>query len=80
MTRPWSSSTRTATALDAALNPVGSQLTVVANSAETIQGGAAGITQAIGTSWPVLRAPDGTAFVQIRNLPPSGVIVLSNHA
>jgi glycosidase len=66
--------------VDAALNPPGSQFKVVANSAETIQGSAAGIAQAIGSSWPVLRKADGTAFVQIRNAAASGVVVLSNHA
>lgn len=66
--------------IDANLNPVGSQLTVVANSAQMLQGSAAGITQAVGTSCSVRRAPDGTAFVEIRNLPPSAVLVLSNHA
>ena len=66
--------------VDAALNPLGSHFTVVANSAQSIQENAAGIMQAVGTSWPVRVGPDGTAFVEIRNLPPSGVLVLSNHA
>jgi len=66
--------------VDASLNPGTSQFKVMANSAQTIQGNAAGIAQALGSVFPVRRKPDGTAFVEIRNLPPSGVLVLSNHA
>ncbi len=62
--------------VDAALNPSGSSMTVVLNTAESagIHGSHPG-----GTEVPVDRAGDGTAYVEIRNLGPSEVLVLTNH-
>ena len=65
--------------VDAGLNPPGSKLTVVANTAETAAGSAGGVAHPIGSRLPVKRLADGTAYVEIRNLPPSEVIVLVNH-
>lgn len=64
--------------VDAGLNPPGSELTVVANTAETAAGSAGGIAHPIGSRLPVQLA-DGKAYVEIRNLPPSEVLVLVNH-
>ncbi|MGH6635249.1 MAG: hypothetical protein ACRED0_03640 [Gammaproteobacteria bacterium] len=65
--------------VDAGLNPSGSELTVIANTAETASGSAGGVARPIGSRVPV-KLGDGTAFVEIRNLPPSEVLVLVNHA
>ena len=65
--------------VDAALNSQGGEMTVIANTAETAEQSAGGIEQPIGSRLPVRRLPDGTAFVEIRNLPPSEVLVLVNH-
>jgi glycosidase len=63
--------------VDASLNPAGSSLTVIFNTAQAA-GQAA--SQPVGSSLPVRRAPDGTAYVEIRNVPASEVLVLTNHA
>ena len=63
--------------VDAALNPAGSAMTVVLNSAQA--GGSAAGRHPVGAPVPVQRAPDGAAFVAIRDLPPSEVLVLDNH-
>lgn len=52
---------------DATMNVVGNTVT------------AAGGGDAYGAVVPVQRAPDGTAFVEIANLPPAEMLVLSNH-
>ena len=65
--------------VDSSLNPLGGELTVIANTAQTAAGTAAGLAHAIGSRVPVKRLADGTAFVEIRNLPPSEVLVLVNH-
>jgi hypothetical protein len=65
--------------VDAALNSQGGEMTVIANTAETAEQSAGGVEQPIGSRLPVRRLPDGTAFVEIRNLPPSEVLVLVNH-
>ena len=63
--------------VDAALNPAGSAMTVVLNSAQAADAAAGG--PPVGARLPVQRAADGTAFVAIRDLPPSEVLVLVNH-
>lgn len=65
--------------VDAALNPPNTSFTVLENSAATGQRSPAGVAQPAGTTLPVRRAADGAAFVEIRELPPSGVLVLANH-
>jgi glycosidase len=60
--------------VDINLSPPGSSLTVVLN---TVQG--AGPVHPAGSRLPVLQAPDGAAFIQIRGLPASEVLVLLNH-
>lgn len=63
--------------VDAELNPPGSAMTVVLNTAEA-GGSTAGPLPVRATSL-VQRAADGKAFVAIRDLPPSEVLVLVNH-
>ncbi len=62
--------------VDAQLNPPGSGLTVVLNTAE-VAGLAAG--PAVGTVCPVLRRPSGEAYVSVAPLAPSESVVLINH-
>lgn len=66
--------------VDASLNPPGAAMTVVLNTAQAA--GPAGYTavQPIGTTLPVKTAPDGKRYVEVRHLPPSEVLVLSNYA
>jgi hypothetical protein len=65
--------------VDATLNLPGSSMTVILNTAEAadLQGYAG--AHSIGSSLPVKRAANGTAYVEIRNLPPSEVLVLTNY-
>ncbi|AGA33332.1 Glycosidase [Thioalkalivibrio nitratireducens DSM 14787] len=65
--------------VDASLNPPGAAMTVLLNTAE-VADPQAGAAHPAGSELPVRRRGDGTAFVEIRNLPPSEVLVLSNHA
>jgi glycosidase len=62
--------------IDASLNPPGSALTVVANTVEAA--GLVAATHAVGSLLTVQRKADGTAFVEIRNVQPSEVLVLVN--
>lgn len=64
--------------VDAELNPPGSEMTVIANTAQTASGTAHGVRHPLGSRLPVKRC-GGTAFVEIRDLPPSEVLVLINH-
>ena len=68
--------------VDTVLNPLGSHMTVVLNSAQagTPHGFAGGYP--VGSTVPVQpadRNPDERAFIEIRDLPPSEVLVLVNH-
>lgn len=82
----WSASARSALpasssgdiTVDASLNPAGSALTVAANTA---QAGGSGTPDphAVGSKLPVERGANGHAFVRIRDLAPSEVLVLVNH-
>lgn len=62
--------------VDASLNPPGSSMTVVLNTAEP---GGVATPHAVGSTVRVQRRADGLAFVEIRNLPPSELLVLTNH-
>ena len=62
--------------VDTQLNPAGSGLTVIMNSAEA--GGAAVGTHAVGSQVPVRRAASGAAYVEIRDVGPSEALVLVN--
>lgn len=65
--------------VDASLNPESTQMTVIANTVEAAAGSAAGVPHPVGSPVPIKRLADGTAYVEIRNLPPSEVLVLVNH-
>jgi glycosidase len=62
--------------VDASLNPPGSTLTVVLNTARAA-GVAAG--HPVGSTLPVKRTVDGAAFVEVRALGPSECLVMLNH-
>jgi glycosidase len=62
--------------VDADLNPTNGVMTVVLNTAQIA--GIAGPHQT-GETLPVKRTADGTAYVEIRPLPPSEALVLMNH-
>ncbi|MFZ1803526.1 MAG: alpha-amylase family glycosyl hydrolase [Nitrospira sp.] len=64
---------------DADLNQPDMAFTVVANSMEAGAGTSAGIAHPVGSQLSIKRRSDGTAFVEIRNLAPSAVIVAVNH-
>ncbi len=66
--------------VDASLSPVGSALKVVLNTAQAGSPAAYAGPHAVGSSLTVKRTGDGIAFVEIRDLPPSEVLVLANHA
>ncbi len=64
--------------VDAALNSaVGATLTVVINT-ESIDRDATDVSHGAGSQLPIRRRADGAAFVEIRNLAPSEVLVLTN--
>ena len=64
--------------VDATLNPPGGSMTVLLNTAQAAGPGYSGPFPA-GTPLPVKRTPAGTAFISIRDVPPSEVLVLTNH-
>jgi glycosidase len=63
--------------VDASLNPPGSSFAVVFNSAAA--GGIAAPAHPTGSALPVKRTADGKAFVEVRDVPASEVLVLLNH-
>jgi hypothetical protein len=63
--------------VDASLNPGSGQFRVVLNTAE-IAG--APVTHPTSSLLTVERKPDGTAYVAIRDVPPSEVLVLDNRS
>ena len=65
--------------VDAALNPVGGQLTVVLNTAQAGKPEGYSATHATGSTLDIMRYDNGSAYVQIRELGPSEIVVLSNH-
>jgi hypothetical protein len=62
--------------VDAQLNLPDSTMTVILNSAET--GGAPSPAHPVGSQVPVRRTASGAAYVEIRNVDPSEVLVLAN--
>ena len=65
-------------AVDASLNPPDSSLIVVLNTTQAAGSGAAGF-HPVGSRLPVKRTADGMAYVEVRNIPASEVLVLMNH-
>ena len=64
--------------VDADLNHPDMAFTVVVNSMEAGSGTSSGIAHPVGSQLPIKHRLDGTAFVEIRNMAPSGVIVATN--
>jgi len=65
--------------VDAALNSPGSVMTVVLNTAQSANPQGYAVTHPVGSSLPVQRTAGGVAFVEIRGVSPSEVLVLTNH-
>jgi glycosidase len=65
--------------VDASLNPAGSEMTVILNTAQAADAQGYMGTHPVGSSLPVHRGEDGIAFVEIRDVRPSEVVVLANH-
>jgi glycosidase len=64
--------------VDAQLNPASSAMTVVANTAQAASDTADG-PLAVGDQCPVHHTSDGRAYVTLHEIPPSEVLVLTNH-
>jgi hypothetical protein len=62
--------------VDAQLNPPGSSLTVIMNSAQA--GGVAAGVHPVGSELPVRQAVSGAAYLEIREVGPSEALVLVN--
>lgn len=65
--------------VDANLNPPGSSMTVVLNSAESANAQPYSGTHAKGSRLVVQSAADGGAFVELREVQPSEIVVLANY-
>ncbi len=65
--------------VDASLNPPGSAMTVVLNTAQAARKAPYSAPHAVGSRLVVKRSAAGIAFVEIRQLPPSEVLLLANH-
>jgi glycosidase len=65
--------------VDADLNPEGGEMTVIASTAAAVVPADGSVPHLVGARLPVKRLADGTAYVEIRDLPPSEVLVLVNH-
>lgn len=66
--------------VDAELNAPGSSLVVALNSAQAGFAGTFNGSHPVGSLLPVRRAADGMAYVEVREVGPSEVLVLTNHA
>jgi glycosidase len=64
--------------VDSNLNAPESTMTVALNTAEAAQNAPTGFHR-VGSKVPVRRTADGTAYVEVGNVPPSEVVVLMNH-
>ena len=65
--------------VDANLNPPGNAMRVVLNTAQAVDLQGYVGTHPVGSTIPVYRTADGRAFVEIRDIQPSEVLVLTNH-
>jgi glycosidase len=65
--------------VDASLNAPGTMLTVIANTAQAARGSSANVAYPVGSGISVERSREGAAYVPIRDLPASEVLVLVNH-
>ena len=65
--------------VDANLNPPGGTMRVVLNTAQAAQPATYAGTHPVGSSLPIRGTPAGTAYVEIRDVGPSELLVLVNH-
>lgn len=65
--------------VDARLSAPRGAMTVVLNTADLADAGAAGRNFPVGSRVDILRDADGTAYVRIHGVPPSEVLVLASH-
>ena len=65
--------------VDNSLNPPGTSLTVILNTAQAADPQGFSGPHSVGSIIPVLRTADGKAYVEIYDVPASEVLVLSNH-
>jgi glycosidase len=65
--------------VDADLNQPGGSMVVLLNTAETADPGGSAGPHRVGTTVPVRRTASGTAYVEIRDVHPSEVLVLTNY-
>ncbi len=65
--------------VDASLNPLDGAVRVALNTAQAADPEGYHGSHPAGSDLPVLRTPAGAAYVEIRNLGPSEVLVLTNH-
>ncbi len=64
--------------VDVNLNPSGSAMVVVLNTIESVQ--ASTSIHPVGSKLPIKRKSDGTAYIEVRNLGPSEVLVMLGEA
>ena len=64
--------------VDASLNSPGASMTVVLNTAQAASPQGSLVSHPVGSSLPVRRTMDGKAYIEIRDLPASEVLVLTN--
>ena len=65
--------------VDAILNSQDGAMTVIASTAAAVVPASGSVSHPVGATLPVQRRADGTAYVEIRELAPSEVLVLVNH-
>jgi hypothetical protein len=65
--------------VDASLNPTGNAMVVVVNTAQAANPQEFTGSYPVGTKILVQRADDGKAYVELRSIPPSEVLILANH-
>jgi hypothetical protein len=65
--------------VDASLSPPGASLTVVLNSLQTAKPRGFSGSNPVGSKMPVRRNSSGAAYVEIRGVGPSEIVVLNNH-
>jgi len=65
--------------VDTSLNSPGASMTVVLNTAQAASPQGSTVSHPVGSSLPVRRTAEGKAYIEIRNLPASEALVLTNH-
>lgn len=65
--------------VDASLNPLNGSMRVVLNTAQAADPEGYSGSHPIGSELTLRRAEDGKAYVEVRDLGPSEVLVLTNH-